>query len=97
MNKLKPVEETVVAVADKILKVNGLNPIIVVREDSVAKWKNTYVIDFYKVHKSKRDRLAVLSIDDALMILQDKQTEIFDEARDSITDGVLKATLSKFE
>lgn len=95
LNKLKPIEETVIAVANKILKTYALNPIIVVRNDSVNKWKNTYIKDFYKRHTSKKDRLAVLSVDDTLKILKEKHKPLFESSKDSISDIFLKLAIER--
>ncbi len=97
LNKLKPIEETIVAVADKLLKTDAVNPIIVVRNDSVNKWKNTYTKDFYKRHTSRARNIAIFSLDDTLRILKEKENELYDQSIKSITDGILVAVLKNLK
>lgn len=95
LNKLKHVEETVIAVADKLHKTYNLNPIIVVRGDSIKRWQNDYVKHFYRKNKSKKDTIAVLSVDNTLEYLKVKHRVDYYSARDSISDDQLKFYLPK--
>lgn len=96
LNKLKYPESTVIAVADKQLKISNRNPIIVVRGDSVEKWEKDYIKDFYKKSgKSKKKILAVLSVDNSLTYIREKDRKMYDSARDSISDSQLQYYLPK--
>ena len=83
-------QESVVAVADKLLKTANLNPIIVARGDSITRWQSTYIKDYYKGSKQQRQELAVFSVDDTLSYLRNKHRPEYDLARKSILDDTLK-------
>ena len=79
------VNQSAIAVADNLLKTGNINPIIVVRENSVKKWKETYVREFYK--RASQKKLAVFSVDQTLEYLKEKENTLYDSARSSMENN----------
>lgn len=92
LNALKPLEETVIAVADKILKTYSSNPIIVVPNAAREKW-DKYCSDFYTRHTSTKTKLAILSLNDTITFLKENNRDDFKIAKNSISNPILKAQI----
>jgi hypothetical protein len=95
INNLKTYQQTIIAVADKLLKTYEVNPIIVVRKDAVEKWETVYIAEFYKGHKSRKQTLAVFSLDQTLECIKNKYKELYYSSRENINDVILKNYLPK--
>ena len=85
---------SIIAVADKLLKTHNTNPIIVARSDSIIRWKED-IKEYYSKHTSKKEPIAVFSVDGTLQYLKQKDKPIYYSARDSIKADVLKYYLPK--
>ncbi len=94
LNTLKPIEETIIAVADKLSKAYAYNPIIVSNNLSVKKWKGRYT-DFYSRHNSKKTDITIFSLDETINYLKTEYTEEFNTAISNIKNPILRIQLSK--
>lgn len=92
LNALKPVEETIIAVADKMLKVYAYTPIIISNNLSLEKWKQ-YYNNFYSRHKSKKTNITIYTPDETIQYLKTEYKEDFKTAVEGINDPVLKLQL----
>ncbi len=92
LNNLKPLEETIIAVADKLSKAYAYNSIIVSNNSSVKKWKDHYN-NFYSRHKSKKTDIAILSLDQTIEYLKKRYTEDFSTAIKNM-DPILRLQIS---
>lgn len=92
LNDLKPVEETIIAVADKLSKTYAYNPIIVSNNSSVENWKSHYK-NFYSRHKSKKADITIFSLDQTIKYLKKGYGEDYNTAIKNIRDPILKLQL----